>query len=84
MPSSTTTGERICYQHQFERVNVPVLHVSGWYDDEQIGTPLNFVGMTTHGATAEARASQRLLMGPWGHRSTRRRSSARWTLARRR
>jgi putative CocE/NonD family hydrolase len=55
------------YQHAFERVNVPVLHVSGWYDDEQIGTPLNFIGMTTHGATAEARASQRLLMGPWGH-----------------
>ena len=55
------------YQHAFERVNVPVLHVSGWYDDEQIGTPLNFIGMTTRGATAEARASQRLLMGPWGH-----------------
>ena len=46
---------------------MPVLHISGWYDDEQIGTPLNFVGMTTHGATPEARASQRLLMGPWGH-----------------
>jgi putative CocE/NonD family hydrolase len=55
------------YQHAFERVNVPTLHVSGWYDDEQIGTPLNFIGMTTRGATAEARASQRLLMGPWGH-----------------
>lgn len=55
------------YQHAFERVNVPVLHVSGWYDDEQVGTPLNFIGMTTRGATAEARARQRLLMGPWGH-----------------
>jgi uncharacterized protein len=55
------------YQHAFERVNVPVLHVSGWYDDEQIGTPLNFIGMTSRGATPAARASQRLLMGPWGH-----------------
>jgi uncharacterized protein len=55
------------YQNAFERVNVPTLHVSGWYDDEQIGTPLNFIGMTTRGATPEARASQRLLMGPWGH-----------------
>ncbi|MGH2515584.1 MAG: CocE/NonD family hydrolase, partial [Ktedonobacterales bacterium] len=59
--------ERICYQTRFERINVPVLHISGWYDDEQIGTPLNFAGMTAHGATPEARASQRLLMGPWGH-----------------
>lgn len=55
------------YQHAFERINTPVLHVSGWYDDEQVGTPLNFIGMTTRGATPEARASQRLLMGPWGH-----------------
>ena len=67
MPNSTTTGSRAATSTPFERVNVPVLHVSGWYDDEQIGTPLNFIGMTTRGATAEARASQRLLMGPWGH-----------------
>ena len=59
--------EPACYQHKFERVNVPVLHVSGWYDDEQIGTPLNFMGMRSHAATAGARNSQRLLMGPWGH-----------------
>ncbi len=30
-----------CYQQKFEQINVPALHVSGWYDDEQIGTPLN-------------------------------------------
>jgi len=55
------------YQDKFDQVDVPVLHISGWYDDEQIGTPLNYIGMTTFGATAEARGSQRLLMGPWGH-----------------
>jgi putative CocE/NonD family hydrolase len=43
-------------------VDVPVLHVSGWYDDEEIGTPANFAAMV-----AAARAGQRLLMGPWGH-----------------
>ena len=59
--------DRICYQTRFDRINVPVLHISGWYDDEQVGTPLNFAGMTAHGATAEERARQRLLMGPWGH-----------------
>lgn len=55
------------YQHAFDRVTVPALHVSGWYDDEQVGTPLNFIGMTSRGGSPEARASQRLLMGPWGH-----------------
>ncbi|GCE30633.1 hydrolase [Dictyobacter alpinus] len=59
--------EPLCYQQHFERVEVPALHISGWYDDEQIGTPLNYVGMTARGANAEARAHQRLLMGPWGH-----------------
>jgi predicted acyl esterase len=59
--------EPICYQNKFDRIDVPVLHISGWYDDEQIGTPLNYIGMTTLGATLRARTSQRLLMGPWGH-----------------
>jgi len=58
--------KQICYQTRFEEVSFPVLHVSGWYDDEQVGTPLNYIGMTTRGA-ADARNKQRLLMGPWGH-----------------
>jgi len=57
----------LCYQNKFAQLDVPVLHISGWYDDEQIGTPLNYIGMTTRGAQDAARASQRLLMGPWGH-----------------
>lgn len=57
----------ICYQDQFEKINLPVMHISGWYDDEQIGTPRNFIGMTTRGATKFARRNQKLLMGPWGH-----------------
>jgi uncharacterized protein len=54
------------YQNKYDRVRVPVLNISGWYDDEQVGTPLNFVGVTTKGAT-EVRRAQRLLIGPWPH-----------------
>ena len=57
----------LCYQNKFDQLDVPVLHISGWFDDEQIGTPLNYIGMTSRGAQDAARASQRLLMGPWGH-----------------
>lgn len=57
----------ICYQDKFHEVDVPVLHISGWYDDEQIGTLRNFIGMTRNGRTAAARAAQKLLMGPWTH-----------------
>jgi putative CocE/NonD family hydrolase len=59
--------EPLRYQDKYDRVLVPALHVSGWYDDEQIGTPLNFIGMTTEGRTEEIRRSQKLLMGPWPH-----------------
>ena len=50
------------YQHRIAEVDVPVLNISGWYDDEEIGTPANFAAMTAAG-----RSGQRLLMGPWGH-----------------
>lgn len=57
----------ISYQSRFEEIDLPVLHISGWYDDEQVGTPLNFAGMTRKAATAHARNNQKLLMGPWPH-----------------
>jgi hypothetical protein len=55
------------YQNKYDRVRVPVLGISGWYDDEQVGTPLNFIGMTTKGADQQIRRSQKLMMGPWPH-----------------
>ena len=54
--------EPVRYQHRIGEIDVPVLHVSGWYDDEEVGTPANFAAMVAAG-----RAGQRLLMGPWGH-----------------
>jgi uncharacterized protein len=54
--------EPVRYQHRIGEVDMPVLHVSGWYDDEEIGTPANFAAMVAAG-----RDRQRLLMGPWGH-----------------
>lgn len=66
-PTLDAYWERISYQNKFDQINLPVMHISGWYDDEQIGTPLNFIGMSTRGATEFARANQKLLMGPWGH-----------------
>ncbi len=47
-------------------VNVPVLSVTGWYD-QQIGTIKQFTGMVENGMTAHARANQRLIVGPWTH-----------------
>lgn len=57
----------ICYQNAFDKVDLPVLHISGWYDDEQVGTPLNFIGMTKQAPSERARRNQKLIMGPWIH-----------------
>jgi len=61
-PTLDAWWEPLRYQHRIAEVDVPVLHISGWYDDEEIGTPANFAAMTAAG-----RPGQRLLMGPWGH-----------------
>jgi putative CocE/NonD family hydrolase len=73
-PGVNSWWEPLIYQNKFNRVNLPILHVSGWYDDEQAGAVMNYTGMTERGATPEARKNQKLLMGPWPHavNSTRR------------
>lgn len=63
--------KHICYQNRFDEIDLPVLHISGWYDDEQVGTPLNFTGMTSGRGNKETRSKQRLLMGPWPHQINR-------------
>ena len=64
-PTLDDWWEPVRYQHRIGEIDLPVLHVSGWYDDEQIGTPANFAAMVAAG-----RSGQRLLMGPWGHAVT--------------
>lgn len=59
--------EPMRYQNRIERVAVPVLHVSGWYDDAQRATPMNFQAMTTRAESAVARRRQMMIIGPWPH-----------------
>ena len=59
-------NRKISYQSAYENVRIPVLNVSGWYDDEQIGTPLNFQKMRGL-PDRKISAWHSLLMGPWGH-----------------
>lgn len=70
-PTLDEYWQPLCYQNRFGEVDVPVLHISGWYDDEQVGTPLNFMGMVREGRSPATRAAQKLLMGPWPHQVNR-------------
>src|SRR5262245_57522195 len=53
------------YLSKVDRVTVPVLHQSGWFDDNGLGTKLNYLAMMKAGAK-----NQRLIIGPWGHTDT--------------
>jgi putative CocE/NonD family hydrolase len=65
-PGISDWWDPLIYQNKFARVNVPVMDVSGWYDDEQAGATMNYIGMTKEGPES-FRHSQKLLMGPWPH-----------------
>ncbi len=48
-------------------IAVPAIHIGGWYDIFVEGTIRNFVGLSRGAATPEARAAQKLVIGPWYH-----------------
>jgi putative CocE/NonD family hydrolase len=52
---------------RYASVKIPVMHFEGWYDAFLAGGVENFTGMVAGGATPEARANQRLVIGPWDH-----------------
>lgn len=57
-------------EEHFGDINVPVHTLGGWFDIFIMGTINGYVGMRNHGATPEARAGARMIIGPWGHGST--------------
>jgi putative CocE/NonD family hydrolase len=72
-PADAEYWQPIRYQGQLGDVDVPALHVTGWYDDVQPGTLLNFTGMTAAGKREATSRAQRLVVGPWDHELTRNR-----------
>jgi putative CocE/NonD family hydrolase len=65
-PGINSWWEPLIYQDKYDRVHVPIMHVSGWYDDEQAGAIMNYIGMTQKGPM-DQRKNQKLLVGPWPH-----------------
>ena len=51
----------------YEKVSVPCIHVSGWYDFYPSGTFAHYLNMKEKGGSALARQGQHILMGPWLH-----------------
>jgi hypothetical protein len=54
----------------YDKMTVKGLHAGGWNDLFVKGSIRNYTGLREGAAGAEARAGQRLIVGPWGHTST--------------
>ncbi|MEX1231775.1 MAG: CocE/NonD family hydrolase [Planctomycetaceae bacterium] len=67
----------IAYQtpETYANMRVPSLGITGWFDANFPGTPMNFLGMKNRGATPEARRP-RMVVGPWDHGVNARREAA--------
>ena len=66
-PNDGPYWHRINGEKKFGDVDVPMLHVSSWYDIFSRDGAIMFNGLASGAKTAEARGGQRLLLGPWGH-----------------
>ena len=51
----------------YGEIDVPAFHIAGWNDIFLKGTLENYVGLRAGAASEHARASQRLIVTPWGH-----------------
>lgn len=54
-------------ERQHANIIVPMYHVTSWYDIFLRGGLAHFCGLRERAMTAEARAQQKLLVGPWAH-----------------
>ena len=67
----------ISYQtpESYANVRVPSLAISGWFDANFPGTPMNYLAMQQYGGTVAARRP-RIVIGPWEHAINRHRIAA--------
>lgn len=57
-------------KEHFERMNMPILTITGHYDADQLGAMTYYKNFMKY-ASAEAKAKKYLIIGPWDHSGTR-------------
>jgi putative CocE/NonD family hydrolase len=67
-PTFDDYWRRLSLEGQFEQIDLPVLHITGWYDGDQWGELYFYNQMIAHSPAA---GKQFLLSGPWDHGGTR-------------
>jgi putative CocE/NonD family hydrolase len=52
---------------RLDRIRVPALHISGWFDTYLEGSIAGYLALRKHAGSAFARENQYLVAGPWVH-----------------
>src|SRR3989475_4197215 len=66
-PDEGPGSSQVNVERQHNEIDVPMCHVTSWYDIFLHGGIANFCGLRQRAMTEHARAAQRLLIGPWAH-----------------
>jgi putative CocE/NonD family hydrolase len=66
-PNYDDYWKAVSIEEHFSQIQVPALHLGGWYDYFQDGTVRNYLGIKSKGGTEIARKGQRLVMMVGGH-----------------
>ena len=66
-PADGPYWEPTSLSRHFHEVDVPILHLGGWFDIFLESTLRCFQGIQTQGKTESCRQNQRLIIGPWIH-----------------
>jgi putative CocE/NonD family hydrolase len=64
-PGDFWTAMDVCTK--LEKITVPALHISGWFDTYLDGTIAGYLALRKDAGTAFARENQYLVAGPWVH-----------------
>lgn len=73
-PNLDDYWRRGSYMHAWEAMSVSALNITGWWDMNFPGGPLNFAGLRRNGKNEQVRTGQKLIIGPWPHRVNRTRT----------
>jgi len=66
-PTDDEYWRRWSIDEDYSRIDVPALHIGGWYDIFVQGTVKNFGALRQSVGSEQARLAQKLLVGPWYH-----------------
>jgi len=68
-PTLDDWWKTVCYMDKFNKVDVPALHICGWYDDDGISTYKNYPGMRKNAKSNKTKDEQYLIIGCWPHKT---------------